>query len=129
MASQERFWSQAIALTLYGGKLAREWGLIDFDPDFIKPWLLALTKEMRKSVKEATATPLAVFGEYLNAHIGERLTTAGKVPGKADYEAIVMGNMPIRALTQRYEKDNRLLWIKTHNIPYIVEPYKGLHEW
>lgn len=107
MQAHERFWSQAIALTLYGGKLAQEWGLIDFDPDFIKPWLRALTIEMRATVKEAVASPLSVFGEYLNEHIGERLTTDGKV---AD-QAIVHGQRPNRALTQRYERDNKLLFI------------------
>jgi len=106
MDKKERFWSQAAALALYGGKLAREWGIIAFDPERIRPWLLQEIRRMRGDVASNKLGAKMILGEYLNEHIGERLVVTKLNAG------MTASNMrPNRALTQHYEKDIKTLWI------------------
>lgn len=112
MEGRERFWSQAAALALYGGKLAREWGLIDFDPEVIRPWLLSETRRMRSEVASNVITPTTLLGEYLDAHVGERLVVTKLNAGMS-----ASNSRPTRgALSQRYEKDIETLWITRSHI-------------
>lgn len=107
MAGQERFWSRAAALTLYAGRKAKEWGLIGFNPEIIRPWLLAETRRMRHEVNEGTATPVDILAEYLDTHIAERLVVTNLNSGFTGVNA-----KPIR-LTQRYDKDTETLWVSS----------------
>lgn len=111
MAGKERFWSQAIALALYGGELARSWGLIDFDPASIKPWLRRETQRMRCTLDESMVGSVAILGEYMNAHIGERLTVT-----KLNADMLAVGTKPMREISQRYEKDTGLLFISRNHV-------------
>ena len=106
MDKKERFWSQAAALALYGGKLAKDWGIIDFDPECIRPWLLSEIRRMRGDVASNVMSAQMILGEYLNENIGERLVVTRI---NAGFSASNM--RPNRALTQRYEKDSKTLWI------------------
>lgn len=110
MDSKERFWSQAVALSLYGGKLARECGVIDFDSDVIKPWLLAETRHMRSNIADNEISSVSILGEYLNAHIGERLVVTTLNAGMTAQNA-----RPSKELSQRLEKDANMLYVsRTH---------------
>lgn len=112
MQKKERFWSQAAALTLIGGRLARQWGIIQFDPERIRPWLLQETRRMRGEVAANIVTPMTLLGEYLDAHVGERLVVTRLNEGMSASNA-----RPTRgALSQRYEKDSGLLWITRSHI-------------
>lgn len=112
MQKKERFWSQAAALTLIGGRLAREWGIIQFDPDTIRPWLLAETRRMRGEVASNIVTPMTLLGEYLDAHVGERLVVT-----KVNAGMSASNSRPTRgALSQRYEKDSETLWVTRSHI-------------
>lgn len=105
MQDKERFWSQAIALTIYGGELAREWGVIDFDPRAIRPWILKETRRMRGDMAEAVVGSIAILGQYINAHIGERLVITAINQGLG-----AVFKHPTRELSQRYEKDMHYLY-------------------
>ena len=111
MDDKERFWSQAIALTLYGGELARQWGIIDFDPQFIRPWLLAETQRMRSTVNENIVSSTAILSRYLNEHIGERLTVSA-----LNSAAAVPWTKPMHKISQRYEKDTGLLYVAASHV-------------
>ena len=111
MESKERFWSQAIALTLYGGELARQWGVIDFDPATIKPWLKAETGRMRGHLAESVASSVTILGQYLNEHVGGRLTISALNAGMN-----VAWTKPGHEITQRYEKDNNTLYVPRSHI-------------
>jgi hypothetical protein len=116
MDKKERFWSQAAALALYGGKLAREWGIIAFDPERIRPWLLTEIRRMRGDVASNTMSARMILGEYLNEHIGERLVVTKINAGMS------ASNMrPNRALTQHYEKDVKTLWIARSHLKAWIE--------
>jgi len=110
MHDKERFWSQALALALYGGELAREWGIIDFDATKLRPWLLKETRRMRGDMAEAVVGSVAILGEYLNAHIGERIVITAINQGLG-----AVFKQPNRELSQRYERDQHLLFFpRTH---------------
>lgn len=115
MASQERFWTQAIAYTLFGGALAREWEIIDFDPDVIRPWIRKETMRMRGELKDAIVTPLAILGQYLNEHVGERLVVTKLNAGFAtNYK-------PMMKISQRWEKDGHRLYIARGHMKVYLE--------
>lgn len=111
MQDKERFWSQAIALTVYGGELAREWGIIDFDPTAIRPWLLRETIRMRRDVTDSMVGSIAILGEYLNEHIGERLVVTSLNAGMG-----AAFRQPNRELSQRFEKDRHLLYFPRSHV-------------
>lgn len=116
MEEKERFWAQAAALTLYGGKLAKQWGLIEFDPERIRLWLQAEIRTMQREVADNLIGPVAVLGEYLNAHIGERLVITQL---NADMGAT--NARPSRELSQRYEKDSHTLYVSRQHIKRYLE--------
>lgn len=111
MDTKERFWSQAMALALYGGRLAREIGVIDFDPDRIRPWLLAETRRMRKTLGDSYVGSVAILADFLNEHVGERLVMTNVNAGMAAVE-----RRPMYELSQRYDKDTATLWIARKRI-------------
>lgn len=106
MATEERFWTHAVAYTLYGGMLARKWGLIDFDPNVIRPWLHEETKRMREDVQEGAQSYITLLSQYLNETVGERLVITGLNKGLA-----ASFTVPQREISQRWEKDQNLLFV------------------
>ncbi len=111
MDQKERFWTQAAALTVYGGHLAREWGLIEFNPDVIKPWLLSETRRMRSNLQECEVTSESILSQFLNETLGERL-----VISKVNQGMSAQHMRPTREISQRYERDTQILYIATDRI-------------
>jgi hypothetical protein len=125
MDPKERFWSQAVALTLYGGKLAVEAGLIDFDPNSIRNWLKRETQHMRRTVSDSYSDAVSVLAEYLNEHVGERLVITNINKGMAAMDKPVTRG----ELSQRFEQDTQTLYIaKTHIKRYLDENHAGYIE-
>lgn len=118
MEDKERFWSQAVALTLYGGELARQWGIIDFDPEGLRTWLLSETVRMRAIVADSVVTPISMLGQYLNEFVGQRLVVTTLNAGMTAVE-----KRPMQSLTQRYEKDNGLLFIERQHLKHWMETH------
>jgi hypothetical protein len=116
MDPKERFWSQAVAFALYAGALARDAGLIDFDPDRIKPWLLAETQRMRGDLNESMVGCVAILADYLNEHVGERM-----VISQLNATMAAVGQIPNRELSSRYEKDIHMLWITRKHIKTYLD--------
>ena len=118
MDPKERFWSQAIAFTLYGGRLAREAGLIDFDAERLRPWLLRETQRMRGLLVESAVGCVAVLADYLNEHVGERLVVTSV---NKQFAGVVQKN--IRELSSRYETDTKLLWVTRKHIKTYLDTH------
>lgn len=117
MDPKERFWSQAVAFALYGGNLARSIGLIEFDPERLRAWLLNETRRMRGTLKETELDSVAIFANYLNEHVGERLVVT-----KMNAEFSGVGQRPNRELSSRYEMDTQTLWVaRKHITAYMGE--------
>ena len=125
MEAKERFWSQAVALTLYGGRLAREIGVIDFDPDCIRTWLRHETMRMRKTLGDSFTGAVAILASYLDEHIGERLVVSNVNAGMTATNA-----KPTRGqLSQRLEQDSKTLYVsKKHIKHYLDEHHQNYNE-
>jgi len=112
MDPRERFWQQAVALSIYGGQLAREAGVIDFDPERIKPWLLTETQSMRKSVSDNRVGAAAILAQYLDAHVGERVVVMAVNEAMSGLQT-----KPTRGtLSQRYEPKEHLMWVAVKHV-------------
>lgn len=118
MDPKERFWSQAVAFTLYAGQLARDAGLIDFDSERLRPWLLQETQRMRGVVAETVVGCVAVLADYLNEHIGERLVITKINAGMG-----ATGQRPNRELSSRYEKDVNMLYVSRKHIKQYLDEH------
>ena len=112
MAGKERFWTQAIALALLGGELARAWGIIDFNPQVIRNWALAETRRMRGDLADSHMSATTILGNYLNEHIGERLVVSRINNAAAAHK------MPVRGLSQRLELDAHELYFPRSHIKH-----------
>lgn len=119
MNDKERFWSWVTALVLYGGQLAKEAGVIAFDPDCIRGWLLTETRRMRGTLDEGLVGPVAVLANFLNEHVGERLVVTGINANMAG----TLGHAPYREISQRYETDTKALWISRKRVKYYMDKH------
>ncbi|MCC6475115.1 MAG: DUF927 domain-containing protein, partial [Burkholderiales bacterium] len=112
IAPEDRFWAQAAALSIYGGELAREAGVIDFDPNCIRPWLIGELYRMKGNVVDNRTDAVAVLSQYLNEHVGERLVVTDLNRGLS-----VSDQKPTRGmLSQRYEPDKKLIWVDREHV-------------
>jgi len=116
MNDKERFWSQIVALAMYGGELARAAGVISFDPRRIHNWLLGETQRMRSTLDESVVGPVAILANFLNEHVGERLVVN---PLNADMSAVQ--DKPYREVSQRYEPKIKTLWISRKRIKFYMD--------
>ena len=121
MDDKERFWAQIMALTLYGGELAREADVIAFDSNSIRPWLLKEARRMRTIMEDNRVGAVAILANYLNEHVGERLVVSNT---NSKMAAVVV--KPYHEISQRYETDTKTLWISKKSIKrYIDETHFG----
>lgn len=124
MDDKERFWSQTVALALYGGELAREAGCIDFDPNRIRPWLQYETQKMRGSMVENRITATDILANFLNEHVGERL-----VVNNINKQMAATDTRLFHELSQRYDKDTETLWVSRKRIRhYINKEHLDYHD-
>lgn len=110
-ANEERFWLVGVAAPLFGAKLAYQWGLIEFDPDKLKPWLMAEVRGMRSNLAQNKLTPVDILSEYLNQHIGERVVITSINAGMAPFDTRL-----IREISQRYEPEVNTLWVSRQHL-------------
>jgi hypothetical protein len=116
MDDKERFWSQVTALALLGGELALEAGVIAFDANRIRPWLLAETRRMRDTLDDNLVGPVAVLANFLNEHVGERLVVTTL---NATMAATSM--KPHYEISQRLETDTHTLYISRKRIKFYLD--------
>lgn len=120
MEGRERFWATAIALALYGGAMARDWGIIKFDPDVVKPWLMTETQRMRGDVEAVRMTAAQILGQYLNETVSGRLVVR-KISGAF---AGITGRLVPHDLCQRFESDTNELYIsRTHLYTWLAKKH------
>lgn len=116
MNDKERFWSQITALALYGGELARAAGVISFDANSIRPWLLAETRRMRNTLDESLVGPVAILSNFLNEHVGERLVVNTLNAGMSAVQ-----DKPYHEISQRYEPATKTLWISRKRVKFYMD--------
>lgn len=106
----ERFWSATVAVVLVTAEIARELGILSWDVEAIKAWVLnEQIPYMRGVVKEEYSDPLAIVADYLetinhNMLVMERVRSAGGNLGS-------MSRRPTGALLAHYDTDDKMLYV------------------
>ena len=73
---RERFWSAAMAVALVAGDIANRMGLLAFDINAIRTWLIQVqTPQMRSAVATDYASPLEVLTTYMESISGSIIVT------------------------------------------------------
>lgn len=79
----ERFWEAGIVLADLGNKLAKEYGLIQYDYEDATEWALGELKSMKVSAATNRMDAFDALGEFINEHMDATLTvmhTPGQKP-------------------------------------------------
>lgn len=104
--SAERFWSADFAALLAVGYLAKDAGLIPFDIDDIKRWLLEVQLvKMRGVLAQEFAGPVALLTDYLAQITGDMVVT-DKMNNGVDVLRAPRGPM-----MAHYDVDKKTMWV------------------
>lgn len=69
--ASERFWSAYVACCLVAGEIAKKLGLLNFDLEAIKRWLIHVQlPHMRGIIKEEYLEPISILADYLESIAG-----------------------------------------------------------
>jgi hypothetical protein len=117
--SDERFWGYGLGMILAAGRLACDWGLLNYDMEVLEIWVRSyLIPRMRGSVAGATATGTDVLANFLNANLDNTLAVRYKNrPKNMPSASASVGNDPYilfapRArLHIRFELDSKDIYI------------------
>jgi len=95
---EERYWEQALVLADLAGKLASDWGIVQFDHTKGIEWVLSQIGIIRRAVLENKADSFDILGEYMNAHADCALTVfhQGSQKPMVDHARMPRGSIHIR---------------------------------
>lgn len=107
--SAERFWSATIAVVIVAGEFAYALGLLPYDVNPIKQWVIAhQIPHMRGVVKDEYSDPLATLADYLET-INNNMVVVKKFQGAAQGMNVV--RKPMGALLAHYDLDDNMLFV------------------
>jgi len=97
-SGEERYWEQAIILADLAAQLAKDWGLIAFEPVDGTEWVLSQVGAIRRAVSEFKVDSFDLLTEYLNDNSDATLTVTQTGTNKpiADFSRIPRGELRVR---------------------------------
>lgn len=97
-SGEERYWEQAIILADLAGKLAEDWGIIQFDPSVGTEWVLNSLGSIRRSVLENKVDAFDMLSEFLNENVDKAITVFHNGAGKptVDYSRMPRSSVYVR---------------------------------
>lgn len=97
-SGEERYWEQAIILADLSARLARDWGLIAFEPADGIEWVLSQVGAIRRAVSEFKTDSFDLLTEYLNENSDATLTVTQTGTNKpmVDFSRIPRGELRVR---------------------------------
>lgn len=99
-SGEERYWEQAVILADLAGKLAHDWGIIQFDPVLGIEWVLSNVGAIRRSVLENKVDSFDLLSEYLNDNADKALTVFHNGGGKPTVD---FSRMPRSSVFVRFD--------------------------
>lgn len=107
-ASAERYWSATVAAAYTGAKVAQSLGLLPGFPveDDLK-WMISHLTRQRETIGEGQMSPLELFAEFLETHIGNTLVLSAK--GSSNVDNVMV--RPYNALLIRHEADANVMYV------------------
>lgn len=101
----ERFWSATVAAVIVAGEIAKEMGLLTYDPQALRKWALEVQiPYMRGVVQEEYSDPLTVLSDYLEQINGNII-----VMSKAQQGNLYAQHVPKGPLLAHYDGHEKLL--------------------
>lgn len=114
----ERYWSAPAALAITFGRIAQQLGLLAYDVDQIRNWLVTMQiPYMRGIVVDEYTTPLTAVADYLE-HINPNTLFVTKTTAFGT-TSILPVRTPHGELLARYDIDEKMMWVS----------YKGFKDW
>jgi hypothetical protein len=97
-SGEERYWEQAIILADLSAQLAKDWGLIAFEPTDGIEWVLSQVGAIRRAVSDFKVDSFDLLTEYLNENSDATLTVTQTGTNKpiADFSRIPRGELRVR---------------------------------
>jgi hypothetical protein len=118
LTMQNRFWSAQGAATITALILARDEGLLTYNPGKLFAWVVDLIKRNMRDAQESTASVETLVNEFVNEHYGSILwiksteDLRGRSANSNGLDNLVVPEMlPRTKLMARYETDLRRLYI------------------
>jgi hypothetical protein len=105
-SGSERFWEQCLILADLMGKLATEWGLIQFDYKSCTNAILKQMGAVRQSVKDNTVDTFDLICEYINEHAKMAVTMMHTAGSKGVQDMSHMPNGEVRVRFELFRKDH-----------------------
>lgn len=99
----ERYWEQAIVLADLAGRLAHEWGIIQYNPRIGTMWVLDQLNIVRKSAAENRVDSFDLLAEYIADHADAAVTMmqTGKGKPTVDFNKLPRADIRVRFEVQR----------------------------
>lgn len=116
LTMQNRYWSVQGAVTLTALILAREIGLLNYDPMVMFSWIVSLINQNKLDDRESIMTVDTLINDFVNENYGNILwiksTEDARGGNKNGLDSLVIPEMqPKITLAARYETDTKLLII------------------
>jgi hypothetical protein len=112
----ERFWTMAGSVALYGGIIAKELGLCNIDMGRMRKWVVSAIKNMRSYKSDNTFDPVSFLGSMLDRHSASTLVVDSWDPTESGNGPVL--KEPKQHLVARHELSNNRLWISYDTIKY-----------
>jgi hypothetical protein len=122
LTMQNRFWSVQGAVTIAALILAKDAGLLNYDPAKLFAWVVHLINENKDADKDAVASIESIVTDFVTAHYNEVLwiksTETQRSANSNGLDALSVPEMQPRGrLVARYETDVKMLYI-------MLSPFK-----
>lgn len=97
-SGEERYWEQMVVLADLAGMLAKNWGLISFNPEKSTAWVLNQLGALRKAQGDNRTDAFDALSEYLNEHAATAImvTHTGSSTPLPDYARMPKADVRIR---------------------------------
>ena len=97
-SGEERYWEQSIILADLAARMAKDWGLIDYNHKDGIEWVLAQVGAIRRAVTEFKIDAFDLLNEYLNEHSDATLTViqTGTNKPMVDFSRVPRGELRVR---------------------------------
>lgn len=123
---RDRFWVSGVSCCIAGGYIARQLGLIRFDPMPVLEWACDKIKMLRWSAAEAQTDELSLLGEYLDEYAGCRLVVTNlQIGGGLDRAAIHKAPGGGAPLLSRFELDTKYAFVSRKHLNEYITRRRG----
>ena len=119
LGPEYRYWSADGTMTLAGGLLGQEIGIIPYDMPALFKYTVNMIRENRRAALAMGSTTQETFNEFIYEHMANMLqiTSTTDLRGGGGMEQLAVPNMqPKGALIVRYETDTKRAFVITKNL-------------